>query len=350
MPTRKQRQRRRRQRLYDHPRRKRHRTRRRPRLRFTPTAWAKLLHLRDAGPTEVGGFGIASADDLLLVEDVLLVRQDCTEMTVAFDDGSVADLFEDQIDQGRRPEQFARVWIHTHPGDSPAPSYVDEETFGRVFGRCDWAVMFILARGGATYAELSWPQGGGARIPLDVEIEFDRPFAASDEAAWQAEYEACVWPETHWLTMEADGWERPVGDAGLPETAGLDSDDLNGETTDVADPINLPHFTESSMTASADRFLRQQDLVPQDRLQLLTAAVIGVGAIGRQVAIQLAALGVRRLQLIDFDTVEPTNVTTQGYFHADLGRPKVDATAGLLVADRPDPARRDRQRPLSSAA
>ena len=29
----------------------------RPTLRFTPTAWAKLLFLGDRGPTEIGGFG-----------------------------------------------------------------------------------------------------------------------------------------------------------------------------------------------------------------------------------------------------------------------------------------------------
>ena len=76
-----------------------------------------------------------------------------------------------------------------------------------------------------------------------------------------------------------------------------------------------------------DRFERQQDLVPTERLQSLTATVIGVGAIGRQVALQLAAIGVRKLRLIDFDTVELTNVTTQGYRQADLGRLKVLATA-----------------------
>lgn len=80
----------------------------------------------------------------------------------------------------------------------------------------------------------------------------------------------------------------------------------------------------------SDRFARQQDLVPADRLQALTATVIGVGAIGRQVALQLAALGVRRLQLIDFDIVEPTNVTTQGYYDGDVGAPKVSATAQAI--------------------
>ena len=79
-----------------------------------------------------------------------------------------------------------------------------------------------------------------------------------------------------------------------------------------------------------DRFSRQQDLVPTARLQALTATVIGVGAIGRQVALQLAALGVRRLQLIDFDSVEETNITSQGYYTGDLGAPKVSATAKVI--------------------
>ena len=84
------------------------------------------------------------------------------------------------------------------------------------------------------------------------------------------------------------------------------------------------------MTMNSDRFSRQSDLVPREKLQDLTATVIGVGAIGRQVAIQLAALGVPRLQLIDFDRVEETNVTTQGYDFEDVGQLKVDATAGAV--------------------
>jgi molybdopterin/thiamine biosynthesis adenylyltransferase len=59
--------------------------------------------------------------------------------------------------------------------------------------------------------------------------------------------------------------------------------------------------------------------------------VIGVGAIGRQVALQLAALGVRTLQLIDFDTVELTNVTTQGCRHQEIGLSKVQATKNAIT-------------------
>ena len=73
------------------------------------------------------------------------------------------------------------------------------------------------------------------------------------------------------------------------------------------------------------RFERQEELVPRERLVDTSVTVIGVGAIGRQVALQLAAIGARRLDLVDFETVEPTNVTTQGYLATDVGLPKVTA-------------------------
>jgi sulfur carrier protein ThiS adenylyltransferase len=81
---------------------------------------------------------------------------------------------------------------------------------------------------------------------------------------------------------------------------------------------------------SSDRFARQQDLVPGDRLAELLITVIGVGAIGRQVALQLAAIGARRLQLVDYDRVDETNITTQGYLLHDVGRAKVEATARAI--------------------
>ena len=64
-----------------------------PTLRFSPTAWAKLLFLRDYGKTEVGGFGVTPTDDLLYVEDMQLVRQTCSWAHVAFDDGIGSGLF-----------------------------------------------------------------------------------------------------------------------------------------------------------------------------------------------------------------------------------------------------------------
>lgn len=79
--------------------------------------------------------------------------------------------------------------------------------------------------------------------------------------------------------------------------------------------------------AVPDRFERQAELISRERVLQEHVTVIGVGAVGRQVALQLTALGVPKLQFIDPDEVEPSNITTQGYLTDDVGRPKVQATA-----------------------
>ena len=78
---------------------------------------------------------------------------------------------------------------------------------------------------------------------------------------------------------------------------------------------------------SSERYSRQQELIPPERLAACPATVIGVGAIGRQVALQLAAIGIGNLQLIDFDIVEESNLASQGYREHDIGQLKVHATA-----------------------
>ena len=78
-----------------------------------------------------------------------------------------------------------------------------------------------------------------------------------------------------------------------------------------------------------ERYSRQRDIVPADRIAECKATVIGVGAIGRQVALQLAAVGIPWLQLIDFDKVESSNLASQGYLEGDMGKLKVNATLDL---------------------
>jgi proteasome lid subunit RPN8/RPN11 len=171
-------------------------------LRFSPTAWAKLLYFRDRKDTEVGGFGLSAKDDLLYIEEFVTVRQDVSVTSVGFDDEAVADFFDAQVDVGRGLEQFARVWLHTHPGDSPKPSATDEATFARVFGACEWAVMFVLAQNGQSYARLRFNVGPGGEQILPVEVDYARPFEASDQAAWEVEYAANVRVVTLTATSE----------------------------------------------------------------------------------------------------------------------------------------------------
>jgi len=79
----------------------------------------------------------------------------------------------------------------------------------------------------------------------------------------------------------------------------------------------------------ADRDIRQREIVPPEKLAGCHVVVIGVGAIGRQVAVQLAAVGVASLQLIDHDTVGVENLASQAYWPQDIDSSKVTATGEL---------------------
>ena len=168
-------------------------------LRFSPTAWAKLLYFRDKSDNEVGGFGITEVDNLLFVKEFVAVKQEVTPVSVKFDDEAVANYFEDQVDLGRKPEQFARIWLHSHPGDSPEPSIIDEETFERVFGNCQWAVMFVVAQDNKIYAKLSFNVGPGGQVLIPVGIDYSQDFGASNRELWDTEYASNV-KTSEWLS------------------------------------------------------------------------------------------------------------------------------------------------------
>ena len=143
----------------------------RPRLLLRPAAFMKLTYLCQAAGTEVGGFGLSSEADPLVLEDILLVRQECTAVTVVFDDEAVADLIDTMADQGVPPSRCGRVWVHTHPGSSAHPSGTDERTFARCFGGADFSVMLILARGGEWYARLQLT--GPVKTAVEIPVELD---------------------------------------------------------------------------------------------------------------------------------------------------------------------------------
>ena len=58
--------------------------------------------------------------------------------------------------------------------------------------------------------------------------------------------------------------------------------------------------------------------------------VAGLGGLGSHIAFALARTGVGHLHLVDFDTVEPSNLNRQCYRIADLGKPKTQALAEQL--------------------
>lgn len=123
-------------------------------LTFSPYAWMKLQYMCHKGDTEVAGFGVTSKEDRLHVVDFKLIPQISSMASFEFEDKGYADYIDDSIEAGKDPENFLRIWIHTHPGSSPTPSDVDESTLSEKFNRFPWIIMFILARGGDTYARM----------------------------------------------------------------------------------------------------------------------------------------------------------------------------------------------------
>ena len=222
-----------------------------PVLRFSPTAWAKLLFMRDVTDNEVGGFGITEADNLLFVTDFALVKQKVTAVSISFEDESVADFFEDQVEAGRVPEQFARIWLHTHPGDSPEPSCTDESTFERVFGTCNWSVMAIVAQNGSTYARLRFNIGPGGDVKLPVCVDYNVEFDAAQFDEWKAQYLANVIEDNAFSFIGKSKKSKSAesdkigifGDSGLDTSLGNCPEDLI-EELELMHPVEREAFMD----------------------------------------------------------------------------------------------------------
>lgn len=195
------------------------------RLVFSPLAWLKLQYLCHAGDTEVGGFAITAANDPLYVEEFVTVQQRTSSVSVVMDDQAVADFLDRCVDAGLPPARVLRIWIHTHPGSSPEPSYTDEMTFARVFGRCEWAVMFILDRSGNTYARLSFHVGPAGAVQLAVSVDWsawptvvnDPVFSMANRfAEWRKEFVANVHPGLESLQLFTPSPLEPSLEVGSP--------------------------------------------------------------------------------------------------------------------------------------
>ncbi len=75
----------------------------------------------------------------------------------------------------------------------------------------------------------------------------------------------------------------------------------------------------------------------QERLLASSVALIGAGGLGSPAALYLAAAGVGRIGLVDFDRVDASNLQRQVlYTTADVGQPKVEVAAARLSALNPD--------------
>ena len=80
----------------------------------------------------------------------------------------------------------------------------------------------------------------------------------------------------------------------------------------------------SNTTINRVKYSRQATCVPKS-IYNKTAAVIGCGAVGRNIIVQLTSMGLKSISIFDFDRVEDHNIVSQGFLISDLQEFKTDA-------------------------
>jgi len=88
-----------------------------------------------------------------------------------------------------------------------------------------------------------------------------------------------------------------------------------------------------------DRYVRQLPVLGaafQARLGAASVAVLGAGALGSAISLQLVRMGLGHVRLADFDRIELTNLHRQILFdEADVGRPKLAVAVEKLRRANP---------------
>ena len=163
-------------------------------LRFTPSAWQKLLYMLHRGPTEVAGWGVVTQEDPLLVYGFHLLEQESSAASFEFTELGIERYRLSCLEAGLDPVESERILIHTHPRCGPSPSQTDEENFRENMGEPlpHWAVMFIIDRDHGVYARLQFNVGPGGSIKLGVSVDWSSPLDNIDTKEWDKEYDHYV--------------------------------------------------------------------------------------------------------------------------------------------------------------
>jgi molybdopterin/thiamine biosynthesis adenylyltransferase/rhodanese-related sulfurtransferase len=108
-------------------------------------------------------------------------------------------------------------------------------------------------------------------------------------------------------------------------------------TTAIAEPEALPQLTNDELGRySRHLILPEVGMEGQQRLKASKVLCVGTGGLGSPLALYLAAAGIGTLGLVDFDTVDSSNLQRQ-IIHStkDIGRKKIDSAQEKLNALNP---------------
>ena len=107
--------------------------------------------------------------------------------------------------------------------------------------------------------------------------------------------------------------------------SGIAEEQMDGHER-ANEPINSP-LRLRCQTLQIDNRQEQVPGFSQSALSKLTVLLVGAGALGGEIAECLVRKGVGTLKILDFDTVEPSNLDRQFFFANDIDSPKAWALA-----------------------
>src|ERR1700683_570678 len=112
----------------------------------------------------------------------------------------------------------------------------------------------------------------------------------------------------------------------------------NPKTISAAARVTSPSLSnEEILRYSRHLIMPEVGMEGQLKLKAAKVLLIGTGGLGAPLGLYLAAAGVGRLGLVDFDTVDFTNLQRQVMFGtSDVGRPKSVAATERLRSLNPD--------------
>jgi molybdopterin/thiamine biosynthesis adenylyltransferase/rhodanese-related sulfurtransferase len=113
----------------------------------------------------------------------------------------------------------------------------------------------------------------------------------------------------------------------------------NTKISNLAEVANAKATLSKEEVMRYSRHLIMPEVGMDGQLKLKQAKVlcIGTGGLGAPLGLYLAAAGVGRIGLVDFDSVDLTNLQRQILFGtSDVGRPKIEAAADRLRGLNPD--------------
>lgn len=122
----------------------------------------------------------------------------------------------------------------------------------------------------------------------------------------------------------------------VPAISGGSSGPVRVATPHAPKPATLPLNREELIRYSRHLLLPEVGLAGQKKLISSKVLVVGAGGLGSPAALFLAAAGVGRIGLVDFDRVEASNLQRQIlYSTPDIGRPKLAAATERILGLNP---------------